>query len=155
MALKFITDKNIFMNWGYKIFIVYGVFVAGILFMVFKSSSQQMDLVTTDYYAKELKYQENIDEAKRTNTLTENLRYEIKGDKVILFFPKDFAGKKITGKAVLYCPADERKDVIQDFTVKDETVTLIISSINKGQNELHINCQVDGLSYYFEKRIFI
>ena len=143
------------MNWGYKIFIVYGVFVTGILFMVFKSSGQQMDLVTTDYYDKELKYQENIDEGKRTNALSEDIRYEIKDDHIVLFFPKDFAGKKISGKAVLYCAADEKKDVMQDFTVQDETVVLIISNINKGQNELHINCQVDGLNYYFEKRIFI
>jgi len=90
------------MNWGYKIFIVYGVFVAGILFMVVKSSSQQMDLVTTDYYEKELKYQDKIDEAARTNALSENIRYEIKDQHIILFFPKDFSGKKITGKAGFY-----------------------------------------------------
>ena len=49
------------MNWGYKILFVYIAFIAGILLMVFKSSTQKRDLVTADYYAKELKYQERID----------------------------------------------------------------------------------------------
>ena len=49
------------MNWGYKILLVFAVFVAGILFLVYKSSNQKMDLVTTDYYEKELKYQQKID----------------------------------------------------------------------------------------------
>ena len=53
------------MNWGYKILLVYLIFILGILFMVFKSSTQKTDLVTTDYYAKELKYQEKIDEMKQ------------------------------------------------------------------------------------------
>src|SRR6188472_4026299 len=118
------------MNWGYKIFIVYGIFVAGILCMVFKSSSRKMDLVTTDYYAKELKYQEKIDETKRTNALSEDIRYEIKEDHIALYFPKDFVGKKISGKAELYCPADEDRDITQDFSIQDTVVTLPISKFN-------------------------
>ena len=143
------------MNWGYKIFIVYGIFVAGILCLVFKSSSQKMDLVTTDYYAKELKYQEKIDEKKRTSALSEDIRYEIKENYIALYFPKDFAGKKITGKAELYCPADEDRDIKQDFSIQDTAAVLNISKLNKGQNELHISWQVDGVNYYFEKKIFI
>jgi hypothetical protein len=143
------------MNWGYKIFMVYVIFVAGILFLVFKSSSQKMDLVTTDYYAKELKYQEKIDETKRTSSLSGNIRYEIKDNHIVLYFPKDFTGKKITGKAELYCPSDEGKDVAQDFSIQDTAAILPISNLNKGQHELHISWQVDGVSYYFEKKIFI
>jgi hypothetical protein len=61
------------MNWGYKILFVYAIFITGILFMVFKSATQKMDLVTPDYYAKELKYQEKIDESNRVNALSEEL----------------------------------------------------------------------------------
>jgi hypothetical protein len=143
------------MNWGYKIFIVYVIFVGGILFLVFKSSNQKMDLVTTDYYAKELKYQEKIDESKRTNALSESIRYEIKENYIALYFPKDFAGKNISGKAELYCPSDEGRDITQNFSIEDTAAILPISKLNKGQNELHISWQVDGMNYYFEKKIFI
>ena len=73
MALKFITNKLFIMNWGYKILLVYVVFVAGIMFLVFKSSSQKMDLVTTDYYAKELKYQQKIDAMNKVQKLSDTV----------------------------------------------------------------------------------
>ena len=58
------------MNWGYKILLVYAVFIAGILFLVYKASSQKMDLVTPDYYEQELKYQSQINATERANALS-------------------------------------------------------------------------------------
>jgi hypothetical protein len=141
------------MNWGYKILFVYVIFIAGILFMVFKSSTQKMDLVTTDYYAKELKYQEKIDESNRANALSEELQYQIKDNAITINFPKDFSAKKITGTVNLYCPWDETKDITQNFSLQD--AALIIKTVNKGQHELHISWQAAGVTYYFEKKIFI
>jgi len=143
------------MSWGYKILIVYAAFVAGILFLVFKSSSQKMDLVTTDYYAKELKYQEKIDQTNRVSSLSAPVTYGIKNNELIILFPKDFSGKKLTGEAILYCPSDEDKDVKQNFTIQDAPLIVSIPSINKTEYELHLNWQADGLSYYFEKKIII
>ncbi len=143
------------MNWGYRILVVYIIFVAGILFLVFKSSSQKMDLVTTDYYGKELKFQQQIDETKRADALSENIRYEIKSDQILIKFPKDFSGKKITGTAELYCPADENKDVNQIISLQDTLLKMPITPANRGLNELHIFWKVDGITYYFEKRIII
>ncbi len=141
------------MNWGNKILIIYATFIAGILFMVFKSSTQKMDLVTTDYYAKELKYQQIIDESSRANALSEELQYQINDNTITIRFPKDFSAKKITGTINLYCPFDKTKDITQNFSLLD--TTLIITTTNKGQHELHINCRADGVTYYFEKKIFI
>ena len=56
-------------NWGYKITVFYLVFIAGIMYLVIQSSRQKMDLVTTDYYAQELKYQDKIDQSKRAGEL--------------------------------------------------------------------------------------
>ncbi|MGC4100394.1 FixH family protein [Ferruginibacter sp.] len=143
------------MNWGYKIFTVYGVFVAGISFMVFKSSSQQMDLVTTDYYAKELKYQEKIDEAERTAGLSGSISYQVNNNELQVVFPKDFQSNKVTGTITLYCPADEHRDQQKDFTVQDQPAVLLLAGTAKGQYELQVQCVVNNKSYYFKKRIFI
>lgn len=143
------------MNWGTKILIIYVAFVMGIVFMVFKSSIQNTDLVTTDYYAKELKYQEKIDEAGRTAALSAPLEYSIKGNALTIVFPKDFAGKQLAGEAVLYCPSDEKKDLRKNFSVKDESLQMDIPSGSKGLYELHISWQDGGVTYYFEKKIII
>lgn len=143
------------MNWGTKILIVYVAFVLGIVFMVFKSSTQNTDLVTTDYYAKELKYQEKIDEAKRASALSAPVECRISGNSVIISFPKDFTGKKLVGEAVLYCPSNEKKDVKKDFALKDEVLQITIPAGSKGLFELHLSWQDESVTYYFEKKIFI
>ncbi len=143
------------MNWGAKIVMVYVVFVAGILFMVFKSSNQKTDMVTTDYYAKELKYQDKIDEMNRVEALSAPVEFVVKYNEVIIQFPKDFAGRRLTGEAVLYCPSDEDKDVKNNFSVQDEPLKIIIPAKNKGLHELHLSWKDGTVTYYFEKKIFI
>ncbi len=143
------------MNWGTKILIVYVAFIAGILFMVFKSSSQKTDLVTTDYYAKELKYQDKIDEMNRVAALSSPIKYILANNTLIIEFPKDFAGKKITGEAVLYCPSDENKDIKQQFSLLDESLKVNIPAASIGLYQLQLSWQDGGVSYYFEKKIFI
>lgn len=143
------------MNWGIKILIVYVAFIAGILGMVFKSSSQKTDLVTTDYYAKELKYQDKIDEMKRVSALTAPVEHKIINDSLIIQFPKDFAGKKLVGEAVLYCPADENKDIKKQFFIQDELLQIFIPPASKGLYELHLSWQDAGVAYYFEKKIYL
>lgn len=143
------------MNWGYKILLVYVVFVAGIMFLVFKSSSQKMDLVTTDYYAKELKYQEKIDAMNSVSQLSDTVKYKMNDGKLAIVFPKDFAGKKLTGNVVLYCPSDENKDVKQNFSIEDTPVILTIPAGNKKEYDLQLTWQANGTNYYFEKRLLI
>jgi len=143
------------MNWGYKILTVYIVFVLGIVFMVFTSSSQDTDLVTTDYYAKELKYQEKIDEAGRVAALSAPVTCEIINSELVIVFPKDFNGRQLKGEAVLYCPSDEDKDVTKDFNVQDNRVIITIPGANTGLHELHLSWKAGEVSYYLEKKIFL
>jgi len=143
------------MNWGKKILIIYIVFIAGILFMVYRSSTQNTDLVTTDYYAKELKYQDKIDEMNRVTALSAPVEYVIRDNALLIKFPVDFAGKELVGEAVLYFPADEKKDIKKNFTVQDGTVQIEIPPANRGSYELHLSWKAAGLSYYFEKKIFL
>lgn len=143
------------MNWGYKILAGYGVFVVGIMFMVFKSSGEKIDLVTEDYYAKELKFQQQIDATGRTNALSEKVKSEVKNGQLLVHFPKDFAGKKISGQVQLYYAADKGKDVNQEFSVETNTAAVAIPAGNTGMHELHVKWDVDGVSYYYEEKIFL
>lgn len=143
------------MNWGTKILIVYVAFVLGILLMVFKSSTQKTDLVTTDYYAKELKYQEKIDEMKRVSALSAPVEYSLQDNALVIRFPGDFADRMLTGEVLLYYAADENKDIKKSFSVQDGTVRMEVPAYCKGQYELHLSWQDGGVTYYFEKKIFI
>ncbi len=143
------------MSWGYKILIVYIVFVFGILVMVFKSSNQKTDLVTTDYYEKELKYQDKINAMNSIYQLSDTVKYEVADGKLRIVFPKDFSGKRITGNAILYCPSDENKDITQKFSIEDTPVFMSVPRGNASEYNLQLSWEVNGTSYYFEKKLLI
>ena len=143
------------MNWGHKIIIVYVIFVAGMVFLAVKSSQQNIELVTEDYYAKELVYQQKIDEIKRTASLSAPVDITFINHELKINFPKDFATKKIVGEAVLYCPADEKKDMNQQFTVTDNAVNMSVPDYYHGLYYVKINWKVDGVDYYYEYKLII
>ena len=143
------------MNWGHKIIAVYVVFVAGMLFLAYKSSTQNIELVTEDYYAKELVFQKKIDESKRAASLSEPVEIKLTDHALTINFPKDFATKKITGEASLYCPSDEKKDMHQQFVVTDSNVSISVPDNYHGLNYVKIEWVVDGVNYYYEKKIII
>jgi hypothetical protein len=143
------------MSWGYKILFVYIAFVSGILFMVFRSSSQKFDLVTADYYAKELKFQDRIDEMKRVSALSAPLVCEIKTDSLLIRFPQDFSGYELKGEATLYCPSDESRDIKQQFDLKDKSLVILLNSVKRGMYELHLDWTDGRERFYFEKKLFI
>jgi nitrogen fixation protein FixH len=143
------------MSWGYKVLLMYLVFVSGILWMVFRSSSQRFDLVTDNYYARELKYQDKIDEMSRVSALSAPVQCAYRNNSVVIEFPDDFEGKKLTGEALLYRPSDERKDIRQQFSVVDGTLIIPMPKGATGLYELHLSWQEGTVNYYFEKRIII
>jgi len=98
------------MNWGKSIIVVYTVFVLGIVFLVYKSSQQKIDLVDPNYYQQEIQFQKEIDDSQNANNhhysanvVTEN------GEEFIVVDSN--CGKILKGDALFYCPSDSRKDV--------------------------------------------
>jgi uncharacterized membrane protein len=70
------------MSWGYKILIVYILFIGMILGMVYVASRQTNEMQDDNYYAKELVYQSVIDGKNNLNALTEKLVVENTSDAV-------------------------------------------------------------------------
>lgn len=141
------------MSWGYKILVVYLTFVAGIAVLVIKSSNQKVDLVTPDYYAKELKFQQQIDAVKRTEALTDPVKYEVVNRKIIISFSSEFAAKNLKVSVQLYCPSDDKRDIVKNIETTEGTVVLDVPSINRGSHELHVSWQSEGKAYYYESRL--
>jgi hypothetical protein len=114
-----------------------------------------MDLVTPDYYAQEIRYQEKIDQTNRVSKLSEPLRLEVSGDGIVILFPKDFQGKTISGTALLYYPADVKKDIETGIQTSENKMRLAIPDKRSGMHILKLNWKVDGVSYYYEEPVFM
>ncbi len=142
-------------NWGYKIAAFYIVFVAGIMYMVVRASQQNIDLVTPDYYAQELKYQDRIDESNRAAALSEQVQFSVEHHVLTIRFPSQFDGKTITGNVLLYCPANKDNDINRTISISNNTMNMTIPEKNTGMHELQVSWEVDGVKYYFSKSLLI
>lgn len=143
------------MNWGYKIMTIYIIFIAGILFLVFKASSQNQDLVATDYYEQELKFQERIDETARGNALSAKIAVQVRDQSVLVKFPPEMKGVDVTANIHLYCIADKNKDEEKTLETNLAAISFPIQANMHGQYEIKIGWRAHDKSYYYQQKIFI
>ena len=142
------------LSWGYKIMLVYMLFVAGMGFLVFKASNQKFDLVTQDYYEQELKYQNIIDQSANAAKLSAPLVVERSAGQLTINFPAEMKGKQKSVDFYLYYPADAKRDFRKLIDISENEFTQPLPEAMNGNYELKLSWEVDGVKYYFEKKLF-
>ncbi|MCC6837598.1 MAG: FixH family protein [Bacteroidia bacterium] len=143
-------------SWGTKIAALYIGFVGLVIVMVTFSMNQKIELVSSDYYAKELKYQDKINEMNNSNALSEQIRYTITGDQLEIQFPVDFKDKKITGEILFFKPSDATKDYklpIQLNTGLKQTISK--SLLSNGMYKMQVSWTVEEKNYFNESIIVL
>ena len=143
-------------HWGWRVTAFYTGFVIFMLFMVYQSTQMKTELVTADYYGKELKYQQQLDKIKRANQLSEPLYWNVEKNTVQLSFPKDVKGKKVNAEVTFYRP----DNVARDFNVNcqaDSMGVCIIKSekFHHGAYQMQIDWSDGNATYYKEGTINI
>jgi nitrogen fixation protein FixH len=143
-------------NWGTGIAIAIGLFMAFILVLVVKMTTDKdynHDLVVEEYYKKELAFQDEIDAQKNASLLSE----KIKGSKVaggwLLAFPKELESKKIRGTVFLYRPSNKQLDF--DFPIELSGLNLLIpdESLLDGRWNITVDWEYNGRSYLYKESI--
>lgn len=141
-------------NWGTKIAIFYTAFVLFILTMVYMSFGEKFDLVTDDYYAQEIAYQDKIDSKERLKELNEDLQISLDGEHLQIKFPHaDHTSAK--GKIHCFRPSDEAKDFIVDVNIVSGKQLIPIERFSKGKYLIKIDWMANEASYYSEQVIII
>ncbi len=138
-------------NWGWGIALFYSSFVVFMLFMVWCSTQMKTELVTTDYYGEELKYQLLLDKMKRSNTLSEPLSWTVADRKVKINFPADVKGKPVKADVLFYRADNSRHDFSVSCT-GDSTGSCIIASqkFEHGAYKIKVDWSAGNETYYKE-----
>lgn len=143
------------LHWGHYIAIFFTCFVVFMLFLVYKTFDINTELVTEDYYTKEIAYQSKID--KQTNTINYDANVEVvqSKDTVLFLFPSKFQDSLIKGSINIYRPSDLKKDLIIPISVKENRQFLFKNQLSKGRYIIYVDWKVDTLLFYTEKTIDI
>lgn len=141
-------------SWGTKIAVFYSSFVVFIIGMVIMAFNQNFDLVTEDYYAQEIKYQQKIDDTERTMNLDADLKIDISDHQLNIVLPNS-AESITSGTINCFRPSDETKDFNVKIEAQSNTQSIPLNQFIKGKYLLKIDWIAGGKSYYEERTIII
>lgn len=140
-------------GWGGRIALLYGGFVLLIAALVTGSMRQDFDLVSDDYYAQELAYQDVLDAGKNQSELSAPVSIYANATDVVVEFPGEFKGKTINGNVHFYSPIEDA----WDKKVKLENATAVISvprsELQNTKYKIKLAWEVEGKKYYQESDI--
>lgn len=144
------------MSWGTRIAILYGAFVAMIVFMVFRTMKENVDLVSPDYYQQELKFQEQIDMQNQSAMLEQQPTIEVTGKNVAIRFPEAIAAENNSGTIRFYRPSDSSKDFTTPLQLDSSGVQTIASEkFIQGFYEVQLTWNSGGKNYYNKLSLYI
>lgn len=142
------------MNWGIKIGIGMGLFVALVITMVTISMQQKdIHLVASDYYEQEIAYQETIDKMNNLEKLGHKPVLEIQGAGVIADFSSLPEFTSIQGKINFFRPSDPALDFNTDIALTNEGKQYV--EAGKGKWIVKLSWNNKGTDYYMEQNVVL
>jgi len=144
------------MNWGNRLVLVFLVFGAGMGYLVYRSMNTDYELVESDYYKQELRYQNVINEHKSANSLSAAVNIEKKEEGLLFQFPEEMKNKPLTGELYFYCAYDSKKDKRLPLQSDSNGVqTIPAGTILPGSYTVKIKWSNGEKSYYSEQNLSV
>jgi hypothetical protein len=143
-------------TWGTALFTIILLFILAVVFFFTFSSRQDYPLVEEDYYEKELRYQERIDQIKNTAELADKIRCTRSGDTLLVSYPDFFPEDQQAGLLHFYRPSDSRLDERMKMIPGSSRVQIIsLQNFSKGKYILKMEWTMNGKGFYQEEVLIL
>ncbi|MBL7943764.1 MAG: FixH family protein [Flavobacteriales bacterium] len=140
------------MNWGWKIVVVYAVFVTGIMYLVIKARHQNFDMVEKNYYQRELEFEKKLEASRNYAALGQEVQVELSGEQVVLTFPQAVSG----GELWLYCTHDSHQDIRQPITTDASNMMSVpVHGLSTGNYLVQCTWKQNERDFYFQHSLYI
>ena len=143
------------MSWGTKLAIGASIYVIGVLTFVGFSTTQKINLVSKDYYPKEVVYQEQIDKLKNAKELDSDIQIIQENGSLHIQFPGNMH-TQVKGEIIFYRPADYESDIKATIDLDENGLQkLNTNQLLKGMYTIKIDWEHNGIGYYKEEAIYL
>ena len=144
-------------NWGTGIVIAIALFMSFILYFVLKVQSDTTydhELVTEDYYKKELEFQNQLNKSQNTKDNGYEVKIQKTAEGIQVVFPDSLKKEFIKGKVSLYRPSDQRLDF--EYQISNSETDLLIpkKSLVGGRWDISVDWQYEGQNYLTQQTIY-
>lgn len=145
-------------HWGWAILLVYITFMTVFLFFFYKSFGELKtnELVTEDYYEKELVYGDVLEKKQHADTMRVQVLIQPGEKGVKIVFPDYIKPENLSGKVILYKPDKKALDQEKEM-VLDSLNQILIGQDNfiPGRWNIILDWEIDGIPYFKEQKITI
>jgi len=149
------TNRNL---WPLGITLTLAVFFAGTVGLVVMACSQHVDLVSPDYYERELKFQRQIDSVERAHRAASqaSVAYDAAGKCITVSLPADQAGRGVTGRIELYRPSAAGLDrAVPLAPDRNGVQRLDAAGLAPGLWKVRISWTVQQQDYFLDEKIVV
>lgn len=143
------------LNWGHKIGIVYTLFVLFMLFMLYLSLQKKHELVTENYYQRELVYQDKIDADRNLQNADFHVEISSYNQLITVRFDSLPSTNLTDGMVNLYKPDDSRLDEALTMKLDSDNEMIIQPKGTHGRYKVSVSFTLSGKAYYTEKSILL
>jgi nitrogen fixation protein FixH len=143
------------MNFGGKIVVLYVSFVGLILTLVFMSYGHDVELVSKDYYAQELKYQDKLNAISNANALPKSISHKVGGGTIILTIDSSLVNTGISGTINFFRPSDSSMDTQFKMNFVEGQQVIDAKKLSHGSYKMQLTWKSSGKNYFKEEVIFI
>lgn len=143
-------------NWGTGIVLAFIGFISFIMYFIITMNVDDKydhDLVTEDYYAEELVYQNDINKLENSKKLSENITYKRVAEGLVIYFPSDVDFSQVNGNVFLYRPSNKQLDFETPISLSKPYLLIPDKRLVDGRWNIKIDWQYNGKSYLYKEYI--
>lgn len=143
-------------NWGTGIVLAFVAFISFIMYFVVQMNMEDRadhELVTKDYYKKELAYQKEIDAEKNAAEMGAQLKIEKTGEGLQVRFPDKLNHEKITGKVSLYRPSNRHLDFNFPISLSNTHLLIPDNRLVDGRWDIAIEWEYNDNTFLHKQKI--
>lgn len=127
-----------------------------ILTLVYQCTLQNIDLVSSDYYDHEIKYQERIDQEANYIEINDTLSISQNNNQLVISYPSTFIKKNIVGNVAFFKPDNAKADFEVPISYDDALNQRVSKSkLVKGKWKINVSFNVENKNYFTSENIFI
>jgi nitrogen fixation protein FixH len=141
---------------GHAIVVAMAAFILIMVQFMVRAYHNQESLVAEDYYAKELRYQEQIDKLRNAAALEQEVRFDALPGRLVITFPPSVPPATIKGELFMMRPNDESADRRVPLRVDPQgRFSVDTSDLPKGAYSVHLEWKAQDVAYLTEDRIHL
>lgn len=144
--------------WPYGIVAAFAIFISGTITLIVLACSHKTDLVSADYYEEEIKFQNRIDQLRRTKELdaARMVSYDAAKQQIKISLPTGQSDQAVSGRVQFYRPSAAGLDRQLVLALNSAGVQIVeAKDLRPGLWKVRVSWKVGDNDYFADEKIVI